>query len=75
MNCTTALQTSRLNLRPFSEDDLGELSALMANAGFMRFSLGVFSREQTAGFLEKVRVFRGFPTIVFGINREQLSGA
>lgn len=55
MNCMTALQTSRLNLRPFSEDDLDDLSALMANADFMRFSLGLFSREQTAGFLEKVR--------------------
>jgi ribosomal-protein-alanine N-acetyltransferase len=55
MNCMTELQTSRLNLRPFSEGDLDELSALMANADFMRFSLGVFSREQTAGFLEKVR--------------------
>lgn len=31
------------------------MSALMANADFMRFSLGVFSREQTAAFLEKVR--------------------
>ena len=51
----TALQTARLNLRPFSEDDLVDLSALMANADFMRFSLGVFSREQTAEFLEKVR--------------------
>jgi [ribosomal protein S5]-alanine N-acetyltransferase len=55
MNCITALQTSRLNLRPFSEDDLDDLAALMANMDFMRFSLGVFSREQTAGFLEKVR--------------------
>jgi RimJ/RimL family protein N-acetyltransferase len=51
----TALQTSRLNLCQFHEDDLDDLSALMANADFMRFSLGVFSREQTAGFLEKVR--------------------
>jgi len=51
----TALKTSRLNLRPFSEGDLDDLSALMANADFMRFSLGVFSREQTTGFLEKVR--------------------
>jgi [ribosomal protein S5]-alanine N-acetyltransferase len=31
------------------------MSALMANTDFMRFSLGVFSREQTAGFLEKVQ--------------------
>jgi [ribosomal protein S5]-alanine N-acetyltransferase len=55
MNCVTALQTPRLNLRPFSDDDLDGLADLMANADFMRFSLGVFSREQTAGFLEKVR--------------------
>jgi ribosomal-protein-alanine N-acetyltransferase len=54
MNCMTNLQTARLNLRPFSEDDLDDLSVLMAHKDFMRFSLGVFSREQTAGFLEKV---------------------
>ena len=48
------LQTSRLDLRPFAESDVDKMSALMANADFMRFSLGVFSREQTAGFLEKV---------------------
>ena len=51
----TALHTSRLDLRSFLESDLDEMSALMANADFMRFSLGVFSREQTAAFLEKVR--------------------
>jgi ribosomal-protein-alanine N-acetyltransferase len=51
----TTLWTTRLNLRPFYEGDLDDLSALMANADFMRFSLGVFSREQTAGFLDKVR--------------------
>jgi ribosomal-protein-alanine N-acetyltransferase len=50
-----ALTTTRLNLRPFSEHDLDDLSTLMANADFMLFSLGVFSREETAGFLEKVR--------------------
>ena len=55
MNCMTALQTPRLTLRPFSEDDLDALSALMVNKDFMRFSPGVFSREQTAGFLKKVR--------------------
>ena len=49
------LQTPRLILRPFVKSDLDNLSALMANADFMRFSLGVFSREQTAAFLEKVR--------------------
>lgn len=49
------LETPRLLLRPFAETDLDGLSALMANADFMRFSLGLFSREQTAQFLEKVR--------------------
>lgn len=55
MNCMTALETARLNLRPFAEDDLGVLSALMANVDFMRFSLGVLSREETAALLEKYR--------------------
>jgi RimJ/RimL family protein N-acetyltransferase len=50
-----ALQTSRITLRPFSGDDLDDLSALMANADFMRFSLGVLSREETATFLQRVR--------------------
>ena len=49
------LETPRLTLRPFAESDLDDLSSLMANADFMRFSLGVFSREQTAAFLAKVR--------------------
>lgn len=49
------LETPRLILRRFAENDLDDLSALMANLDFMRFSLGVFSRAETAGFLEKVR--------------------
>ena len=49
------LETPRLLLRPFAEGDLDELSSLMANADFMRFSLGVCSGEQTADFLEKTR--------------------
>ena len=49
------LETSRLLLRPFDVSDLDVLSSLMANGDFMRFSLGVFSREQTAAFLERVR--------------------
>src|SRR5205807_1392759 len=48
------LETARLILRPFCEDDLDRLAELMANPDFMRFSLGVFTREQTAAFLEKV---------------------
>lgn len=64
----TFLQTPRLNLRSFAEGDLDEMSALMANADFMRFSLGVFSREQTAAFLEKIRTREreGFPS-QFGV--------
>lgn len=49
----TALRTTRLNLRPFHGGDLDDLSALTANADFMRLPLGVFSRGQTAGFFEK----------------------
>jgi [ribosomal protein S5]-alanine N-acetyltransferase len=48
------LQTSRLTLRPFCENDVDLLSGLMANRDFMRFSLGVYTREQTVGFLEKL---------------------
>jgi len=51
----TAPRTTRLDFRQFDKDDLDDLSALMANADFMRFSLGVCSRDQTAEFLEKVR--------------------
>jgi len=49
------LETPRLTLRPFANGDLDGLSSLMANSDFMRFSLGVFSREQTAAFLDRVR--------------------
>jgi RimJ/RimL family protein N-acetyltransferase len=50
-----ALQTPRLLLRSFVEEDLDKMATLMADNDFMRFSLGVYSREQTAGFLNKVR--------------------
>jgi len=49
------LKTPRLLLRSFTEEDLDKMAILMANKDFMRFSLGVFSREKTAGFLDKVR--------------------
>jgi RimJ/RimL family protein N-acetyltransferase len=48
------LETHRLMLRPFRLDDLDRLSALMANPDFMRFSLGVYSREKTQEFLNKL---------------------
>jgi RimJ/RimL family protein N-acetyltransferase len=47
------LETARLNLRPFREDDLDRLAELMANRDFMRFSLGPYTREQTQGVLHK----------------------
>src|SRR5881275_1087076 len=48
------LETSRLTLRPFREDDVDLLSELMANQDFMRFSLGVYTREQTQAVLDKI---------------------
>jgi len=48
------IETQRLILRAFREEDLDSLAELMANPDFMRFLLGVFTREQTAAFLEKV---------------------
>lgn len=48
------LETARLTLRPFGEGDLDLLAELMANADFMRFSLGPKTREETAEFIEKV---------------------
>jgi [ribosomal protein S5]-alanine N-acetyltransferase len=49
-----SLETPRLILRPFREDDLDLLTELMANADFMRFSSGIYDRKQTIAFLEKV---------------------
>jgi ribosomal-protein-alanine N-acetyltransferase len=58
------LETSRLILRPFREEDVDLLAELMANTDFMRFSLGVFAREQTRAFLDKINGWerRGLPS-------------
>ena len=45
------IETPRLLLRHFVEADLEALAALMANPDFMRFSSGVFTREETQSFL------------------------
>jgi RimJ/RimL family protein N-acetyltransferase len=45
------IETPRLILRHFVENDLAPLAALMANADFMRFSSGVFTSEQAVSFL------------------------
>jgi ribosomal-protein-alanine N-acetyltransferase len=66
------LETPRLILRPFREEDLDLLSELMANAKFMRFSSGAYSREQTAEFLNKLIGWenRGLPSLFAAILRE-----
>src|SRR3954471_7335997 len=49
------LQTARLMLRSFREEDVDAMTQLFANPDFMRFSLGVFTeRKQTIAFIEKV---------------------
>jgi RimJ/RimL family protein N-acetyltransferase len=47
------LETPRLILRLFQEDDIKRLVELMADHDFMRFSLGPYSREQTQAVLKK----------------------
>ena len=47
------LETPRLILRPFREEDIGRLAELMANRDFMRFSPGPYTREQTQTVLQK----------------------
>ena len=49
------IKTKRLGLRPFQQTDLDALAELMANADFMRFSLGPKTREETAEVLEKMQ--------------------
>jgi [ribosomal protein S5]-alanine N-acetyltransferase len=49
------LETERLILRSFREEDADAMEQLFANPDFMRFSLGVFTeRKQTVAFIEKV---------------------
>ena len=49
------LQTARLILRSFREEDVDVMAQLFANPDFMRFSLGAFTeRKQTVAFIEKV---------------------
>jgi RimJ/RimL family protein N-acetyltransferase len=49
------LETKRLILRSFREEDVDAMAQLFANPDFMRFSLGVFAeRKKTVDFIEKV---------------------
>ena len=72
INSMAVLETPRLILRPFGEEDVDLLAELMANRDFMRFSLGVFSREQTAAFLKKTVGWdsAGLPSLFAVIVRE-----
>jgi [ribosomal protein S5]-alanine N-acetyltransferase len=54
INCMAILQTTRLVLRPFREQDIDLLAELMANPDFMRFSLGPYTRAQTQTVLDKL---------------------
>jgi ribosomal-protein-alanine N-acetyltransferase len=58
------LQTPRLILRPFRENDIDRLAELMANPDFMRFSMGPYTREKTQGVLDKFLAWEkaGFPS-------------
>ena len=47
----TIIETPRLTLRHFVESDLEVVAALMADPDFMKFSTGIFSREQSTSFL------------------------
>jgi RimJ/RimL family protein N-acetyltransferase len=69
------LETSRLILRPFQDEDIGRLAELMANRDFMRFSLGPYTREQTQTVLQKFLSWNqaGLPSqfaIIFRNNNE-----
>ena len=49
------LETERLILRSFREEDVDAMAQLFSNPDFMRFSLGIFTeRKQTIAFIEKV---------------------
>jgi RimJ/RimL family protein N-acetyltransferase len=49
------LETERLTLRSFRQEDVDAMAQLFANPDFMRFSLGVFTeRKKTVDFIEKV---------------------
>jgi ribosomal-protein-alanine N-acetyltransferase len=64
------LETERLILRPFAEDDLDAMATLFANRDFMRFSGSDngYTREQAAAVLDKILAWQrqGLPS-QFGV--------
>jgi ribosomal-protein-alanine N-acetyltransferase len=65
------LETPRLTLRPFREEDVDLLSGLMANQDFMRFSLGPYTHEQTLGFLQRILAWQNVnkPSLFAAVHR------
>ena len=68
----TVLETARLSLRPFREEDIDRLAELMANRDFMRYSLGPYTPEQTQGVLYKFLSWEkaGLPSPFAVVRRE-----
>jgi ribosomal-protein-alanine N-acetyltransferase len=71
------LETERLILRPFHEQDIDIMAQLFANPDFMRFSLGQHTREQTRAVLQKFLSWEqaGLPSqfaVVFRENKQVL---
>jgi ribosomal-protein-alanine N-acetyltransferase len=71
------LETPRLILRSFQDEDIGRLAELMANRDFMRFSLGPYAREQTQSVLQKFLSWNqaGLPSqfaVIFRGNNEPI---
>ena len=71
------LETPRLILRSFQDEDIGRLAELMANRDFMRFSLCPYTREQTQSVLQKFLSWNqaGLPSqfaVIFRGNNEPI---
>ena len=67
------LQTPRLILRSFREEDVDAMAELFANPDFMRFSLGVYTeRKQTVAVIEKVMAWdrAGMPSLFAVVPRD-----
>lgn len=55
MSASQNLETTRLTLRPFREDDFDRFVELFANPGFIRFSgSDGYTREQTRAVMDKI---------------------
>ena len=66
------LETERLILRSFREEDVDVMAPLFTNPDFMRFSLGPYTREQTETVLQKFLSWNqaGLPSQFAAVLRE-----